>query len=179
LGKMRGWRRAAVQLRELWEEDKKPKGGGSFGLFGWRAGGWREGRRTVWLFWEGGGPAEREKENQCQGGEKENGEALVGCVLVCEGDNNGEGKETVEPAGSAKWRPPGGLCAEKIKFSSGWRRLGVKEIGLGFLFPFFICQNCPPSLKIQCSMVFIGKVLLGFQTSPSTFPFLLFSFFFW
>jgi len=27
-------------------------------------------------------------------------------------------------------------------------------------------------------MVFIGKVLLGFQTSPSTFPFLLFSSFF-
>jgi hypothetical protein len=24
----------------------------------------REGRRSVWLFWEGGGPAEREKENQ-------------------------------------------------------------------------------------------------------------------
>ena len=56
----------------------------------------------MWLFWEGGGPTEREKENQRQGGEKENGEALVGCVLVCEGDNSGEGKETVEPAGSAK-----------------------------------------------------------------------------
>jgi hypothetical protein len=27
-------------------------------------------------------------------------------------------------------------------------------------------------------MVFIGKVLLGFQISPSTFPFLLFSSFF-
>jgi len=27
-------------------------------------------------------------------------------------------------------------------------------------------------------MIFIGKVLLGFQTSPSTFPFLLFSSFF-
>jgi len=27
-------------------------------------------------------------------------------------------------------------------------------------------------------MVFIGKVLLGFQTSPSTFPFLLFFSFF-
>ena len=35
-----------------------------------------------------------------------------------------------------------------------------------------------PLLKIQCSMVFIGKVLLCFQTSPSTFPFLLFSSFF-
>ena len=66
---------------------------------------------------------------------------------------------------------------EKRKFSGGRRRLGVKEIGLGFLFPFFICQNCPPC-KNQCSLVFIGKVLLGFQTSPSTFPFLLFSSFF-
>jgi len=33
-------------------------------------------------------------------------------------------------------------------------------------------------MEIQCSMIFIGKVLLGFQTSPSTFPFLLFSSFF-
>jgi hypothetical protein len=48
----------------------------------------------------------------------------------------------------------------------------------------FLCCLSPqisklaPPLKIQCSMVFIGKVLLGFQTSPSTFPFLLFSSFF-
>jgi hypothetical protein len=35
----------------------------------------------------------------------------------------------------------------------------------------------PPSQN-QYSMVFIGKVLLGFQTSPSTFPFILFSSFF-
>jgi hypothetical protein len=54
---------------------------------------------------------------------------------------------TVE-RGRKRWNQPGqqneghrGLCAEKIKFSSGWRRLGVKEIGLGFLFPFFVCQN--------------------------------------
>jgi len=39
-------------------------------------------------------------------------------------------------------------------------------------------SKLPPLLKIQCSMVFIGKVLLGFQISPSTFPFLLFSSFF-
>jgi hypothetical protein len=47
--------------------------------------------------------------------------------------------------------------------------------------PFFVLPlpnyKMPP-LKIQCRMVFIGKVLLGFQISPSTFPFLLFSFFF-
>jgi hypothetical protein len=36
--------------------------------------------------------------------------------------------------------------------------------------------NPPP--VFQSSMVFIGKVLLGFHTSPSTFPFLSFSFFF-
>jgi hypothetical protein len=40
----------------------------------------------------------------------------------------------------------GGLYAEKKQFSGGRRRLGVKEIGLGFLFLFFICQNCPPLL---------------------------------
>jgi hypothetical protein len=69
-------------------------------------------------------------------------------VLVCEGDNSGEGKEMVEPAGSAKGRPPGGLCAEKIKFSSGWRRLGVKEIGLGFLFPFYLSKLPPPENSV-------------------------------
>jgi hypothetical protein len=71
----------------------------------------------------------------------------------------------------------GGLCVEKKQFSGGRRRLGVKEIGLGFLFPFLFVKIAPP-LKIQCNMTFIGKVLLGFQTSPSTFPFLLFSSFF-
>ena len=35
------------------------------------------------------------------------------------------------------------VCREEKKFSGGRRRLGVKEIGLGFLFPFFVCQNCP------------------------------------
>jgi hypothetical protein len=43
--------------------------------------------------------------------------------------------------------------------------------------PFFYLSKLPLLSEIQCSMVFIGKVLLGFQTSPSTFPFLLFSFF--
>jgi hypothetical protein len=43
--------------------------------------------------------------------------------------------------------------------------------------PLFYLSKFSP-LKIQCSMVFIGKYLLGFQTSPSTFPFLLFFSFF-
>jgi len=55
-------------------------------------------------------------------------------------------------------------------------------LGLGF----FLCSPAhfsapfplPLLLVFHCSMVFIGKVLLGFQTSPSTFPFLFFSFFF-
>jgi hypothetical protein len=65
----------------------------------------------------------------------------------------------------------------------GWDGWGaavwvVMDLGLGFvLFPPFF-SKLPPTLKNQCSLVFIGKVLLGFQTSPSTFPFLLFSSFF-
>jgi hypothetical protein len=58
---------------------------------------------------------------------------------------------TVE-RGRKRWNQPGqqneghrGLCAEKIKFSSGWRRLGVKEIGLGFLFPFFLFVKIAPT----------------------------------
>jgi len=38
----------------------------------------------------------------------------------------------------------GGLCAEKKKISGGRRRLGVKEIGLGFLFPFLFVKIAPP-----------------------------------
>ena len=54
----------------------------------------------------------------------------------------------------------------------------MMDLGLGFvLFPPFF-SKLPPTLKNQSSLVFIGKVLLGFQTSPSTFPFLLFSSFF-
>ena len=51
-------------------------------------------------------------------------------MLVCEGDNSGEGKETVEPAGSAKMKATGGAVCREDKILSGWRRLGVKEIGL-------------------------------------------------
>jgi len=39
-------------------------------------------------------------------------------------------------------------------------------------------QSIFSPFSFYCSMVFIGKVLLGFQTSPSTFPFLFFSSFF-
>jgi len=56
-------------------------------------------------------------------------------------------------------------------------------------FRFFLYPWGPPKIfstvneffspcKFLCSMIFIGKVLLGFQTSPSTFPFLFFSCFF-
>jgi hypothetical protein len=61
---------------------------------------------------------------------------------------------------------------------------GKDRFRLFFFRVFFSCVLSPPNyqkippLKIQCSMVFIGKVLLCFQTSPSTFPFLLFSSFF-
>jgi len=40
----------------------------------------------------------------------------------------------------------GGLCAEKRKFSRGRRQLGVKEIGLGFLYPIFF-SKMPPFLS--------------------------------
>jgi hypothetical protein len=58
--------------------------------------------------------------------------------------------------------------------------LKKRGLGLGFfcIFFFLMFPKLSPPLKIQCSMVFIGKVLLGFQISPSTFPFLLFSSFF-
>jgi hypothetical protein len=63
--------------------------------------------------------------------------------------------------------------------SSGGRLVPWLEIkdrfSLGFLvFSHYFAKLSPPC-KNQCSLVFIGKVLLGFQTSPSTFPFLLFS----
>jgi len=62
---------------------------------------------------------------------------------------------------------------------SGEGEEGVQLLGFFFFFcvAFSYLQNCPP-LQNQCSMVFIGKILLGFQISPSTFPFLLFSSFF-
>ena len=61
-----------------------------------------------------------------------------------------------------KWRW-GGCVQRRKKISRGRRRLGVKEIGLGFLFPFFVCQNCPPSFCLSIGPVFIGKMLLGSQ----------------
>jgi hypothetical protein len=51
-------------------------------------------------------------------------------------------------------------------------------LGLGFFVFFFDVVKIAPPSQNQYSMVFIGKVLLGFQTSPSTFHFLLFSSFF-
>jgi hypothetical protein len=77
-------------------------------------------------------------------------------------------KKMLEPAGEGKPKTWGG--------GSSWKKDGFRVR----FFSIFLwcCQNCPPSLKNQCSLVYIEKVLLGFQTSPSTFPFLLFSSFF-
>jgi len=70
----------------------------------------------------------------------------------------------------------GGAAVQKIDFR------------LFFFWVLFLLSTVPPkffspckflpSLCVHCSLVFIGKVLLGFQTSPSTFPFLFFSSFF-
>jgi hypothetical protein len=66
----------------------------------------------------------------------------------------------------------GSSCDFPFFLKAGGRRLGQDRVKvfLGFLFllPPLIAK-LPPPLKIQCSMVFIGKVLLGFQISPSTF----------
>jgi hypothetical protein len=56
--------------------------------------------------------------------------------------------------------------------TAAWRRDRFRVLFLCCLSPQI--SKLPPS-KYMCSMVFIGKVLLGFQISPSTFPFLLFS----
>jgi hypothetical protein len=82
---------------------------------------------------------------------------------------------------SAGWS---GAAAVKGEENSqpGWGAAALeKKMGLGLgIFCIFsdVVKIAPPLKKNQCSLVFIGKVLLGFQTSPSTFPFLLFSSFF-
>jgi len=77
-------------------------------------------------------------------------------------------KKMVEPAEEENQkRGGGGLLLKKDGF----------RVRFFFVFLLMFPKLSPP-LKIQCSMVFIGKVLLGFQISPSTFPFLLFSSFF-
>ena len=47
-------------------------------------------------------------------------------MLVCEGDNSGEGKETVEPAEEANQKRGGRLLLQKMM-----------GLGLGFFFIFF------------------------------------------
>jgi len=80
-----------------------------------------------------------------------------------------------------------GFQEKKNRRRSGWawQRDGF-FLGLGFsLFVHpplnFLrphpCKFFSPHF-FHCSMLFIGEVLLGLQTSPSTFPFLFFSFFF-
>jgi hypothetical protein len=76
-------------------------------------------------------------------------------------------KKMVEPAEEENQKRGGRLLLKKDGF----------RVRFFFVFLLMFPKLSPP-LKIQCSMVFIGKVLLGFQISPSTFPFLLFSSFF-
>jgi len=79
---------------------------------------------------------------------------------LCDGLLAVEGKKL----GRLRWVGGGCLGSDGFRFR------------VCFVSPFFF--KIAPPLKNECSLVFIGKVLLGFQTSPSTFPFLLFSSFF-
>jgi hypothetical protein len=140
----------------------------------------------------GGRPRGPEEEGRCweQGSERAAGSILAswGCsggkmgadvqdVGMALGSGQGRGLEAAVK-GKKNNGQPEGLCCWLEKMGEGWR-LGEDEMGLGLLFPFSdVVKIAPPLLKIQYSMVFIGKMVLGFQTSPSTFPFLLFSFFF-
>jgi hypothetical protein len=78
----------------------------------------------------------------------------------------------VEGAVRRRQKTKGGWGAGQ---TAAWRRDRFRVLLLCCLSPQI--SKFPP-LKNQCSLVFIGKVLLSFQTSPSTFPILLFSFFF-
>jgi hypothetical protein len=65
--------------------------------------------------------------------------AKIGVGSVCLWQREGAGRER-----RGKIKATGGLCAEKKKFSGGRRRLGVKEIGLGFLFFFIFFVKIAP-----------------------------------
>jgi hypothetical protein len=125
-----------------------------------------------------------------RGGEKSK-TGVRGCVWLCFFLKRREGRLP----GSTKSKPPGGipgfdLLPLKIKVAAlvlaekpeeregGGAPLKKMGLGLGFFCIFSDVVKIAPPLKIQYSMVFIGRVLLGFQISPSTFPFLLFSSFF-
>ena len=71
----------------------------------------------------------------------------------------------------------GAVCREE-KILWWVAAAGCERDRFRVFLPLFYLSKLPPLCKNQCSLVFIGKVLLGFQTSPSTFPFLLFSSFF-
>jgi hypothetical protein len=76
---------------------------------------------------------------------------------------------------------PGEEAATENQTKRGGRRLLLKKkkikfFRVRFVSSFFL-SRLPPSQN-QYSMVFIEKILLGFQTSPSTFPFFSFPLFF-
>ena len=71
-----------------------------------------------------------------------------------------------------------GGAAVLVSKGGSCRRKGFRFTVFSFLPSFIFFNSSPVSPFFHCSMIFIGEVLLGFQTSPSTFPFLSFSFFF-
>jgi len=103
-------------------------------------------RRIGWLcFW----PKERRRKSVCRGSrfvwprvrvtKGKMAGAKMGVGSVCLWQREGAGRER-----RGKIKATGGLCAEKKKFSGGRRRLGVKEIGLGFLFFFIFFVKIAP-----------------------------------
>jgi hypothetical protein len=89
-----------------------------------------------------------------------------------------EGKKIIkgegQPASVNREREACGRPCSLWFFPTGRGGTLEKKMGLGLGIFSDVVKIAPPE-KNQCSLVFIGKVLLGFQTSPSTFPFLLFS----
>jgi hypothetical protein len=94
---------------------------------------------------------------------------LFGCV--------GEEKKIQKNGQGGAAGRTGRMRRKKINSGEDRFRLFVFRVFSLVCCLHLITKKIPP-LKIQCSMVFIGKVLLCFQTSPSTFPFLLFFSFF-
>jgi hypothetical protein len=73
-------------------------------------------------------------------------------------------------------------CERGRKFSNRGGAAALEKkmgLGLGFFVFFPDIVKIAPLSQNQYSMVFIGKILLGFQTSPSTFPFFSFPLFFY
>jgi len=82
--------------------------------------------------------------------------------VVCVAEGEGVGDDVEEGKDLNGW-----FRREK-NYSRVGAALWVDRFRVRFS-PFFFSFKIAAPLKMQCSMVFIGNVLLGFQTSPSTF----------